>query len=175
MAVDGSGNIWVGDRAYNRIVELSSTGAFLQAMGKLGTAHGQFNHPTHVAVFGSKLYVCDVWNDRVEVFDINGGPVGTEMDTFTGSVDAAGTATKKWTFTVSDTNAPIAASLDWLNAGANLNLFLYKPGSRHGRGAGRLQLQQARDAELLADRDGHLHPQGEGRLRLVQLHAHGYA
>jgi sugar lactone lactonase YvrE len=129
VAVDGSGNIWVGDRAYNRVVELSSAGAFLQAMGKLGTAHGQFNHPTHVAVFGSKLYVCDVWNDRVEVFDITGGPVGTQNDQFTGSVDAAGTATKKWTFTVSDTNAPIAASLDWVNAGANLNLFLYKPGS----------------------------------------------
>jgi serine protease AprX len=75
------------------------------------------------------LYVCDVWNDRIEIFDINGGPVGTKTDTFTGSVDAAGTVTKKWTFTVSDTNAPIAASLDWLNAGANLNLFLYKPGS----------------------------------------------
>jgi serine protease AprX len=98
-------------------------------MGKLGTAHGQFNHPTHVDVFGSKLYVCDVWNDRVEVFDIAGGQVGSQNDTFTGTVDAAGTATKKWTFTVSDTNAPIAASLDWLNAGANLNLFLYKPGS----------------------------------------------
>jgi DNA-binding beta-propeller fold protein YncE len=129
VAVDGSGNIWVGDRAYNRVVELSSTGAFLQAMGKLGSAHGQFNHPTHVAVFGTKLYVCDVWNDRVEVYDISGGPVGSKSDTFTGSVDAAGTATKKWTFTVSDINAPIAASLDWVNAGANLNLFLYKPGS----------------------------------------------
>ncbi len=129
VAVDGSGNIWVGDRAYNRVVELSSAGAFLQAMGKLGSAHGQFNHPTHVTVFGTKLYVCDVWNDRVEVYDISGGPVGTKSDTFTGSVDAAGTAIKKWTFTVSDINAPIAASLDWVNAGANLNLFLYKPGS----------------------------------------------
>jgi len=129
VAVDGSGNIWVGDRAYNRVVELTSAGAFVQALGKLGSAHGQFNHPTHVAVFGSRLYVCDVWNDRVEVYDLTGGPVGTQTDTFTGSVDAAGTATKKWTFTVNDTNAPIAASLGWVNAGANLNLFLYKPGS----------------------------------------------
>jgi DNA-binding beta-propeller fold protein YncE len=129
VAVDGSGNIWVGDRAYNRVVELGSGGAFIQALGKLGSAHGQFNHPTHVAVFGTKLYVCDVWNDRVEVFDLSGGPVGSQNDTFTGSVDAAGTATKKWTFTVADTNAPIAATLEWANAGANLNLFLYKPGS----------------------------------------------
>ena len=129
VAVDGSGNIWVGDRAYNRIVELSSAGTFVQAFGNLGTGHGQFNHPTHVAVFGTKLYVCDVWNDRVEVFDIGGGPVGTQTDTFTGSVDVAGTAIQKYTFTVGDTNAPIAASLDWVDAGANLNLFLYKPGS----------------------------------------------
>jgi DNA-binding beta-propeller fold protein YncE len=129
VAVDGSGNIWVGDRAYNRVVELSSTGAFIQAFGKLGSAHGQFNHPTHVAVFGSKLYVCDVWNDRVEVFDITGGTVGSIAETKTGTVDSAGTATIKYTFVVGDTNAPIAASLDWVNAGANLNLFLYKPGS----------------------------------------------
>jgi sugar lactone lactonase YvrE len=129
VAVDGAGNIWVGDRAYNRVVELTSAGVFLQALGKLGSAHGQFNHPTHVAVFGSKLYVCDVWNDRVEVYDINGGVTGSQSDTFTGSVDAAGTSITKFTFTVSDTNAPIQASLDWVNVGANLNLFLYKPGS----------------------------------------------
>jgi tripartite motif-containing protein 71 len=129
VAVDGAGNIWVGDRAYNRVVELTSAGVFVQALGKLGSAHGQFNHPTHVAVFGSKLYVCDVWNDRVEVYDLNGGVTGSKTDTFTGSVDAAGTSIKKFTFTVGDTNAPIQATLDWVNAGANLNLFLYKPGS----------------------------------------------
>ncbi len=128
VAVDGSGNIWVGDRAYNRVVELTSAGAFVQALGSLGTAHGQFNHPTHVAIFGTKLYVCDVWNDRVEVFDLSGGTVGSQTDNFSGTADAAGIPTK-FTITVNDTNASIAASLDWVNAGANLNLFLYPPGS----------------------------------------------
>jgi DNA-binding beta-propeller fold protein YncE len=68
IAVGPGGNVWVADRAYNRLVELAPDGTFLQMFGKLGTAHGQFNHPTHLAIYGGLLYVCDVWNDRVEVF-----------------------------------------------------------------------------------------------------------
>jgi tripartite motif-containing protein 71 len=70
LAVDALGNIWVGDRAFNRVVELAPDGTFLQAFGKLGSAHGQFNRPTHLAIYGTLLYVCDLWNDRVEVFQL---------------------------------------------------------------------------------------------------------
>jgi DNA-binding beta-propeller fold protein YncE len=128
VAVDGNGNIWVGDRAYNRVVELNSSGGFVQFLGKLGTGPGQFNHPTHVVVQGNLLYVCDVWNDRIQVFNLSPA-AGSKTDTFTGSVNASGTASVKKTFTVTDTSAPIQAELDWQTTSANLNLFLMPPGS----------------------------------------------
>jgi len=128
VAVDSSGNIWIGDRAFNRIVELSSTGSFLQSFGKLGTGNSQFNHPTHLVIVGNLLYVCDVYNDRIQVFNI--APVqGSQTDTFTGHVDAAGTVSWKHSFTVGDTNAPITATLTWTTGSANLNAFLTPPGT----------------------------------------------
>lgn len=128
VAVDSAGNIWVGDRAFNRIVELSSTGTFLQTFGKLGSAHDQFNHPTHLLISGDLLYVCDVWNDRIEIYNL--APiVGSQSDTFTGHVDASATSWQIWRINVTDTNAPIQASVDWTTTSANLNLFLTPPGS----------------------------------------------
>jgi sugar lactone lactonase YvrE len=126
--VDSSGNIWVGDRAFNRIVELSSAGAFLQSFGKLGTSNSQFNHPTHLVIVGGLLYVCDVYNDRIQVYNID--PVqGSVTDTFTGHVDTSGTVSLKFPFTVGDTNAPITATLTWTTGSANLNAFLTPPGT----------------------------------------------
>ena len=130
VAVDADGRIWVGDRAYNRIVELDSDGTFLQSFGSRGSGPMQLNHPTHVTVFGNLLYVCDVWNDRVQIFDLTGGVDGAITDTFSGSVDnAAGPLAQKFTFTVADTSARIRATLSWPNTAADLNLFLYAPGS----------------------------------------------
>lgn len=128
VAVDASGNIWVGDRAFNRVVELSSSGAFEQFVGKLGTAHGQFNHPTHLVIQNGLLYVCDVWNDRIEVYNLTPGS-GSINEQFSGSVSASGTVSKKFTFNVTSTSAPIQAELDWPTTSANLNLFLMAPGS----------------------------------------------
>jgi DNA-binding beta-propeller fold protein YncE len=50
-------------------------------------------------------------------------------DTFTGSVDAAGTISKTHKINVTDLSVPIHASLDWTTTSANLNLFLTAPGS----------------------------------------------
>src|SRR5439155_555178 len=79
VAVDSSGNIWVGDRAFNRLVELAADGTFLQAFGTLGSAHGQFNHPTHLAILGDLLSVCDVWNDRVEIYSLALAPTSVSI------------------------------------------------------------------------------------------------
>ena len=128
VAVDANGNIWVGDRAYNRIVELSTAGTFVQTFGKLGSGPSQFNHPTHLAIQGDLLYVADVWNDRIQVFDL-APAVGPIQNTFTGSVSATGTISKTFQITVTDTGFPIQASVEWPTTSANLNLFLMPPGS----------------------------------------------
>ncbi|HEV8156527.1 MAG TPA: hypothetical protein VGP67_13445, partial [Gaiellales bacterium] len=77
VAVDPvSGNIWVSDTSYNRVVEFDSTGNFIQAVGKVGGGNLQFNHPTHLDVHvdaagNAYLYVCDTYNDRIEILDLN--------------------------------------------------------------------------------------------------------
>ena len=71
VAVGADGTIWVADTNNNRLVHLSSD---LQAnlgdgFGGLGTGSMQFNLPHTLAAFGSKLYVADTFNNRVQVFD----------------------------------------------------------------------------------------------------------
>jgi DNA-binding beta-propeller fold protein YncE len=70
VAIDASGNVWVSDTSWDRIVEFAPNGAVIRTFGKLGSAHGQFNRPTHLEIVNGKLYVCDEWNDRIEVFTI---------------------------------------------------------------------------------------------------------
>jgi DNA-binding beta-propeller fold protein YncE len=74
VAVDGTGDIWVSDRSFNRLVELAPDGTLIQTFGTLGAAHGQFDQPEHLAVLDGRLYVCDSYNDRIEVFQLPNGP-----------------------------------------------------------------------------------------------------
>ena len=77
VAVDPiSGNIWVSDTSANRWSQLSSTGAFVQTVGKLGSGNVQFNHPALLDVRtdasgNAFLYVADNYNDRIQILDLN--------------------------------------------------------------------------------------------------------
>ncbi len=72
VAVDpDTGNVWVSDTSFNRLVEFAANGTFLQAYGRAGSGQGQFNKPTHVEIDGGLLYVADTWNDRIQVFSIS--------------------------------------------------------------------------------------------------------
>ena len=75
IAVAANGNIWVADTASNRLVEFSAGGTKLQTLGApggaTGTAHGTFNHPTHLEIWNGTLYVADEYNDRIEAFTLN--------------------------------------------------------------------------------------------------------
>jgi len=73
LAVDSSGNVYVGDRN-NRIQKFDSKGKFLTKWGTVGTGNGQFRAPHHIAVDSSgNVYVADYDNHRVQKFDSNGG------------------------------------------------------------------------------------------------------
>jgi DNA-binding beta-propeller fold protein YncE len=70
-----SGDIFVADGYGNsRIVKFSGDGNFISAWGTRGVAASQFHTP-HVLAFDGKerLYVSDRENDRIQVFDPNGG------------------------------------------------------------------------------------------------------
>jgi sugar lactone lactonase YvrE len=73
VAVEPNGDVWVTDSSFNRLVKFDANGNELLAFGKLGTAPGQFNDPSHlqVLVVGStvELLVVDSNNDRVQIFN----------------------------------------------------------------------------------------------------------
>ena len=77
VAVDPtSGSIWVADTSFNKVVQFTSTGQFVQSFGGAGIGNKQFNHPAHLDVHVDSaghayLYVTDMYNDRIQIFDLN--------------------------------------------------------------------------------------------------------
>ncbi len=71
LAVDHrTGRIFVADTGAHQIVVLAFDGEELARIGGRGTALGQFNFPTNVAVDSEgRLYVSDSLNFRVQVFE----------------------------------------------------------------------------------------------------------
>ncbi|MDQ2629829.1 MAG: 6-bladed beta-propeller [Actinomycetota bacterium] len=103
VAVDSQGNLWVVDKANNRIQKFDSTGKFLAKFGSAGSGDGQFNRPTAIAITpAGDLLVADAGNSRVQRFSSAGsfiskfGSKGTANGQFAGSgpeglaIDAAG-------------------------------------------------------------------------------------
>jgi DNA-binding beta-propeller fold protein YncE len=82
-----SGNIWVADSGNNRIQELTPDGGWLATFGgtATGTAPGQFNDPTGIAVSSAgDVYVADTLNNRLQKRDSAGTwsdvSVGGQLD-----------------------------------------------------------------------------------------------
>ncbi|GIV00044.1 MAG: hypothetical protein KatS3mg014_1659 [Actinomycetota bacterium] len=72
-----SGDVWVADSVYHRLVEFSADGTWLGNFGRLGSTAGRFNKPRHLAILPTGpgtglLFVVDSWNDRIQVFEIAG-------------------------------------------------------------------------------------------------------
>jgi DNA-binding beta-propeller fold protein YncE len=75
VAVAPDGSIYVADFYNQRIQLLKPQGGFIRQWGTtggIGSAAGEFNYPTDVALYRDRLYVADGYNDRVQVFDSDG-------------------------------------------------------------------------------------------------------
>jgi sugar lactone lactonase YvrE len=77
VLVAPSGDIFVADghggMSNDRIVKFSRDGKFLMAWGKRGTAPGEFNTPHGITIDSQgRLFVADLWNYRIQIFDQNG-------------------------------------------------------------------------------------------------------
>src|ERR1039458_8843982 len=89
VALDRSNNVYVTERANDRVLKFARNGTYLGQWGSLGTNNGQFQYPADVAVDSvNNVYVVDSNNSRVQKFDNNGnyltqwGSYGSENGQF---------------------------------------------------------------------------------------------
>lgn len=62
-----TGQIFVADTEAHQIKIFDLAGELLQTIGQRGDGAGEFNYPTHIAIFDEKLYVTDTMNARIQV------------------------------------------------------------------------------------------------------------
>ena len=68
ICVDSDDLVYVGENGNNRVSVFTSEGEFLKSFGSWGSGLGQFKCPYGKAVGGGVVYVCDNYNDRVQLF-----------------------------------------------------------------------------------------------------------
>ncbi len=76
VTVDNNGNVYVADTGNKRVRVYDANGNFLRDIGSAGSALGQLDEPSGLAIdeAGGRLYVADTWNKRVSVFSLEGAP-----------------------------------------------------------------------------------------------------
>ena len=87
VALDPSGDVYVGDSAKGQILEFSSANKLLRQFGSEGSGEGQFKGIGAIASNSAgDVYVTDVGNNRVQEF----GPAGEHLRTFGSSALKSG-------------------------------------------------------------------------------------
>ena len=92
IAVDNHEQLYVADSDLNCIQKFKLGGEFIYKFGSYGSDNGQFNSPHGLLVSGSKLFVCDRHNHRIQVFiheewSYTIGQQGTEPGSFKEPID----------------------------------------------------------------------------------------
>ena len=68
-----SGRLFVADTYAHDIKVFDDRGALVATWGQRGSAAGEFNFPSHLALAGGELYVTDTLNNRVQVLRSSDG------------------------------------------------------------------------------------------------------
>ena len=68
IAIDGMDNIYVSS---DKLQKFSSSGELIKCVGQRGRKEGEFADPRGVAVHNNQIYVCDLENSRIQVFDLD--------------------------------------------------------------------------------------------------------
>ncbi len=72
VALDGKGDLYVCDGRANNIKKFSAQGKYLKTIGKQGQGPGDFNNPIEMEISGARLYVRELYNQRISVLDSEG-------------------------------------------------------------------------------------------------------
>ncbi len=83
IATDAAGDVYVVDSSHNRIEKFDANGNFITDWGRKGAEIGEFDFGSSqnytdppgggIAVAGTRVYVADSGNDRIERFNLQGG------------------------------------------------------------------------------------------------------
>lgn len=76
VAVDLSGNIYGSDYRGGRILVFSRTGKLLRTFAQPGSRIGELSYPIGLKIVGDKLYVVEHGNNRIQIFRLDGKPIG---------------------------------------------------------------------------------------------------
>ena len=68
VAIDSNDMVYVSEHGNHRMSVFTSGGVFVTSFGSLGSGPGQFYYPYGVTYASGAVYVCDLSNDRVQIF-----------------------------------------------------------------------------------------------------------
>ena len=69
VATDDSGNIYVS--SLHKLQKFTSTGELIKCVGREGGKEGEFDDPRGLKLRDNLVYVCDLNNRRIQVFDLD--------------------------------------------------------------------------------------------------------
>ncbi|ALC88791.1 hypothetical protein AM500_02485 [Bacillus sp. FJAT-18017] len=72
IAGDKAGNVYVADLFNGKISIFDSKGKFLRYFEEKGSSKPSIKSPAGIRIFGNKLYMTDIENKKVMVFDLDG-------------------------------------------------------------------------------------------------------
>lgn len=91
LAVDASGNYYVGEDLQSRVRKFNSSGAAVTSWGSAGSGDGQFDGPGGLAVDTSgNVYVHDWRNYRIQKFSPSGAFLGKTSGSYNGYFNGPG-------------------------------------------------------------------------------------
>jgi len=70
------GHWFMSDEINHRLLVIAADGALEREVGGQGAELGRFRYPMGLLLCRERLLVCDSWNHRVQVFDLEGRPLG---------------------------------------------------------------------------------------------------
>ena len=69
IAVDDVDNIYVS--SWHKLQKFTSSGELIKCVGQRGSKEGEFDDPRGVTIHSNQVYVCDPFNQHIQVFDLD--------------------------------------------------------------------------------------------------------
>lgn len=88
--VDSNGNLYLADRSEAVVHAYNSSGGYLFTIGRKGEGPGEFNAAYQPTLFNNELYVLDIQQQRVSVFNPDNGDFLRTHSLGSGSADVSG-------------------------------------------------------------------------------------